>query len=268
MTPRRLFRYMQAIDPSLGNAYDSFLKIDPNSIHRNTLLRRIIGAALEKHGLELENYFKSKNYWSVGVSQITRPELFDNLRIQYVFGPLQPTGYASLTTPLAPPVSSRAVDRFAVFESWVVEKEESVIDRMSTVDLSWQVVIENPTLPSSRSSLNISQNTKVLFRTAESAGYEVEATSDAIFVEFERFSEGWRAYVDGRESKVFPANYLFRAVLVPPGRHRVTFEYDPPAFRHGLVLCIVGLAAMLVVAGMMRRGASAKEAQPVSGGVA
>ncbi|RPJ85264.1 MAG: hypothetical protein EHM18_10615, partial [Acidobacteria bacterium] len=169
MTPRRLFRFMQAIDPNLGNAYDSFLKIDPNSIHRNTLLRRIIGAALEEHGLELENYFKFNDYWSVGVSQITRPELFETLRIQYVFGSLQPPSHTPVPSPLAPQVFTRPVDRFALFESWVAEKEESVVNTMSTVDLSWVVVIENPALASSRSSLNRGQEAKLLVRTAESS---------------------------------------------------------------------------------------------------
>ena len=37
----------------------------------------------------------------------------------------------------------------------------------------------------------------------------------------------WRAEIDGRHAPVIRANVLFRAVAVPPGRHRVTFTFHP-----------------------------------------
>jgi uncharacterized membrane protein YfhO len=37
----------------------------------------------------------------------------------------------------------------------------------------------------------------------------------------------WRAAVDGKESPILKANVLFRAVVVPAGRHTVRFEFKP-----------------------------------------
>jgi hypothetical protein len=37
----------------------------------------------------------------------------------------------------------------------------------------------------------------------------------------------WRATVDGQPSEILKANVLFRAVLVPPGKHVVRFTFHP-----------------------------------------
>ncbi len=53
---------------------------------------------------------------------------------------------------------------------------------------------------------------------------------------------GWRATVDGEPTPLFRADYLFRALWLPPGEHIVRFEYRPASFYAGLVLSLVGWA--------------------------
>ena len=36
---------------------------------------------------------------------------------------------------------------------------------------------------------------------------------------------GWRATIDGKEVKIYTANYVFQAVLVPAGQHEIIFDY-------------------------------------------
>lgn len=38
---------------------------------------------------------------------------------------------------------------------------------------------------------------------------------------------GWRAWVDGREAIIYPADIAFRGVLVPAGIHRIRMEFHP-----------------------------------------
>jgi hypothetical protein len=59
----------------------------------------------------------------------------------------------------------------------------------------------------------------------------------------------WKVYVDGRRSHWITANYLFRGVLLQPGRHLVRFAYEPASFATGAAIsggglvCLVGFVA-------------------------
>lgn len=52
---------------------------------------------------------------------------------------------------------------------------------------------------------------------------------------------GWRAYVDGQETKIYRANLAFRAIQVPAGKHTIVFRYLPLSFYIGCGLTLIGL---------------------------
>ena len=37
----------------------------------------------------------------------------------------------------------------------------------------------------------------------------------------------WHAYVDGKETKIYPADWIFRGIIVPAGEHNIKFSYQP-----------------------------------------
>jgi uncharacterized membrane protein YfhO len=57
----------------------------------------------------------------------------------------------------------------------------------------------------------------------------------------ETFYPGWKAYCDGRETKIYRANFAFRAVPVPAGTHRIAMVYDPVSFRIGKAITLFTL---------------------------
>jgi uncharacterized membrane protein YfhO len=69
-----------------------------------------------------------------------------------------------------------------------------------------------------------------------------ESDSDGFLYASDTYYPGWRAYVDGRETKIYRANLAFRAVEVPKGRHIVVFRYVPLTFYCGLGLTLLGIA--------------------------
>jgi hypothetical protein len=78
---------------------------------------------------------------------------------------------------------------------------------------------------------------------------EAVATADALLVLSDAFYPGWTVEVDGQPAELLAANYAVRAVLLPPGAHRVMFSYHvpglvPAAWVSGLAL-VSSLAAGL-----------------------
>lgn len=56
---------------------------------------------------------------------------------------------------------------------------------------------------------------------------------------------GWHAYIDGKETQIYPANYLFNAILLPPGTHIITFIFRPISFYIGGSITIITLLTFI-----------------------
>jgi len=83
---------------------------------------------------------------------------------------------------------------------------------------------------------------------------ETSAASAGVLVLSEVWYPGWRGFVDDREVEVLRADYLYRAVELPGGAHRVRFQYDPGSFKLGLGLFGVTVASLVGFWIFKRRG--------------
>lgn len=72
---------------------------------------------------------------------------------------------------------------------------------------------------------------------------KIEATlsSPKILVLSETYYPGWKAYLDGKVTEIYRANFAFRAVILPPGTHNVTFVFDPFTVKTGRALTLFTL---------------------------
>ena len=57
---------------------------------------------------------------------------------------------------------------------------------------------------------------------------------------------GWKVYVDGRERPLLRANYMFRAVALAAGEHKVSFIYDPISFKLGAMVSLLTVCGLIV----------------------
>ena len=97
------------------------------------------------------------------------------------------------------------------------------------MDVHRQLLIENdPTTPAQPGPPEVEATPARLVDVGPNA-VQVIASLDvpSYLVVADFYHRGWTAYVDGRPSRVFIADALFRAVALKPGQHVVEFRFEP-----------------------------------------
>ncbi len=67
---------------------------------------------------------------------------------------------------------------------------------------------------------------------------------DKLFVS-DTYYPGWKAYVDGQEAKIYLADFAFRAIKVPKGKHEIRMVYRPDSFFNGLKISLYSLVFLV-----------------------
>ena len=76
--------------------------------------------------------------------------------------------------------------------------------------------------------------------------YEYHAESDqlAVFSEV-YYDKGWEAYIDNEPYPHFRANYILRAMVLPPGQHTIEFKFRPKSYYTGKK--IAGISSIILL---------------------
>lgn len=76
---------------------------------------------------------------------------------------------------------------------------------------------------------------------------ETNSEHKSLLVLNDTFFPGWVVRVNGLETEILHANYLFRGVMLEPGVHTIEFSYEPESFRLGLLGALAGTVLLLGV---------------------
>ena len=140
---------------------------------------------------------------------------------------------------------------FFVPEARIIKDREKILEVMLSKDFdpAREVLLEEEvhsprsTVYSLRSAFRIPHSA---FRILEYQPNRVTiqdfvAPSDGFLFLSDTYYPGWRAYVDGVQTKIYRANYTFRAIQIKEGRHRIEFIYRPLSFMIGGIGSIITL---------------------------
>jgi uncharacterized membrane protein YfhO len=72
----------------------------------------------------------------------------------------------------------------------------------------------------------------------------LEATGPGWLVLTDMYYPGWRARVDGKEADIYKGDFIFRALPLMEGAHKVEFYYISNPFKIGLAITIISLLAL------------------------
>jgi hypothetical protein len=93
----------------------------------------------------------------------------------------------------------------------------------------------------------LGETADVVVKDANQLKVHVNAQRPGVLVLSETFYPAWRAYVDGRPTHIYRANYLFRAVAIPAGAHEVEMRYESTAFQVGVLVSAGTLITLLAI---------------------
>ncbi|NWF51033.1 MAG: YfhO family protein [Ignavibacteriaceae bacterium] len=73
-------------------------------------------------------------------------------------------------------------------------------------------------------------------------------------------STGWKAYIDEKETEIYRTNHGFMGIVVPAGKHKVTFSFAPESFDYAKYISLVisyltlfGLAGLFFLSKFQRK---------------
>ena len=89
-------------------------------------------------------------------------------------------------------------------------------------------------------------------RSGNGVRFDADMRADGWVVVSETAWVGWRAYIDGRRVKHYPADATLLGVFVPAGRHDVRLVYLPDSFVVGRTITFVTIAALLITTLVIR----------------
>jgi hypothetical protein len=68
----------------------------------------------------------------------------------------------------------------------------------------------------------------------------------AIFSEI-YYPEGWNCYVDNKQIETFRANYILRGAIIPAGKHKIEWKFEPRSFNTGATYSFIGSILLLLL---------------------
>ncbi len=137
-----------------------------------------------------------------------------------------------------------ALPRAFLVDQILVETDpQKILDKIfdPKTDLSRTLVLEEKT----PTTLGFGSGTaKIISYESEKVTIETEAGGPKMLFLSDNYYPGWQAAVDGQEAKIYRADFSFRAVFVPAGKHLVQFNYQPKSLEVGKDITLTSLVLL------------------------
>jgi uncharacterized membrane protein YfhO len=143
-------------------------------------------------------------------------------------------------------------DAWFVKETYPVESPDGSIEALRYVPLTKSAIVnisefnelENYKVDSIDGTIKLTDYKPNHLEYSYSSKQEQLAVFSQIY-----YPKGWKAYVDGEQVKIYRTNYILRALMLPPGQHKVEFRFEPTSFKAGQMVSLIGSLLMSSVLG-------------------
>jgi len=142
---------------------------------------------------------------------------------------------------------------FLAYDYKIAQDPQKILDLMfdPQIDLQKTLILEeDPNLLRVDSERG---KVRVLTYSPGKIRITVKTGNPALLFLSDNYYPGWQALVDGQLTKIYRADYSFRAVKIPGGEHQVEFIYQPESFKRGVAISGISLLMMLTVFLMLKK---------------
>lgn len=133
---------------------------------------------------------------------------------------------------------------YIVSDFEIISNPESILKRLFSNEFNYRenVILEKkPKFDKSNTKIISNTNPRITDYKPNSVVIKTDTISDAFLVMSDNYYPGWKAYIDRKETKIYRANYTFKAIEIPRGKHTVLFRYKPNSFYAGTAISTITL---------------------------
>ncbi len=148
---------------------------------------------------------------------------------------------------------------YANGNAWFVKKLKTVatadeeILALDKMDLKNEAVVNVSRIISEKYTVDSLAIIKLTAYKPNHLKYESNNTNDGFVVFSEMYyKDGWEATIDGVKTPIVRANYALRGLLVPKGKHKIAFKFEPQVIKKGSRIALASsiLLALLILGGL------------------
>ncbi len=129
----------------------------------------------------------------------------------------------------------------------VITDDQKIIDRLFAPDFDRRNSLILETTPDIEPTSG-SGEVQITEYTPNQVMLKTTSESPKLLFLSDVYDAGWEATIDGKKTKVYRADYDFRAVAVPKGEHIVEYRYHPIGFRVGVIVSLVSSGVIVCIA--------------------
>jgi len=98
--------------------------------------------------------------------------------------------------------------------------------------------------------MDVNGNAKIISKAENKIEISCKSKTGGLLVLSEiYYKPGWKAFINGKETKIYQTNHILRSVQIPPGHSEVVFKYNSSKWEKTRMLSRVSLLIVLSLIG-------------------
>jgi len=203
------------------------------------------------------NPYRQKLLNLLGIKYIVaKDELRPNYSPDTATFPIEGYSLAFSSRPWQIYENKNTLPRYFLTNDYVIASGQKAIDALYSIDLKNKLVLS--VKPNKEIAKDSSGDVKLISYATQKILFQTVTTGNMLLFISDNYFPSWITRIDGKKTKTYLADYSFRAVIVPAGKHVIEMHYRPTFFTTGLKISAISLILFLISITIFKRYAKQK----------